>query len=290
MEVTGQEYRQMNKKVAPKSPVFTNCLKAFLIGGGICTLAEVIVQLLQTYAGMEQKEARLVGSIALIFLSILLTGLNVYDNIAKHAGAGTLVPITGFANAVAAPAIEFKTEGLVLGLAAKMFTIAGPVLVYGITTSMRVWADPVYFVVVLGGRPVMPERKGQFTVTLSSRPTILGYASVVGKKEGEGPLGRYFDYIFEDTTLGEKTWEKAESALQREAFTRALDKAGMSPSPGQLSVRGRSAESERRPPPSGCGNTMSRCSASSGPAPPWRRRSACRPSLWTAGRRMSAAP
>ena len=85
---------------------------------------------------MEQKEARLVGSIALIFLSILLTGLNVYDNIAKHAGAGTLVPITGFANAVAAPAIEFKTEGLVLGLAAKMFTIAGPVLVYGITTSI----------------------------------------------------------------------------------------------------------------------------------------------------------
>lgn len=76
------------------------------------------------------------GSIALIFLSILLTGLNVYDNIAKHAGAGTLVPITGFANAVAAPAIEFKTEGLVLGLAAKMFTIAGPVLVYGITTSI----------------------------------------------------------------------------------------------------------------------------------------------------------
>ncbi len=76
----------------------------------------------------------------------------------------------------------------------------------------------------------MPERKGQYTVTLSSRPSILGYAAVVGKKEGEGPLGRYFDYIFEDTTLGEKTWEKAESALQREAFTRALDKAGLSPS------------------------------------------------------------
>ena len=122
MEVTGQEYRQMNKKVAPKSPVFTNCLKAFLIGGGICTLAEVIVQLLQTYAGMEQKEARLVGSIALIFLSILLTGLNVYDNIAKHAGAGTLVPITGFANAVAAPAIEFKTdESDIIGLSQKVF-------------------------------------------------------------------------------------------------------------------------------------------------------------------------
>lgn len=76
----------------------------------------------------------------------------------------------------------------------------------------------------------MPERKGQYTVLMSSRPTILGYAAVVGKKEGEGPLGRYFDYIFEDTTLGEKTWEKAESAFQREAFTRALDKAGLSPS------------------------------------------------------------
>lgn len=76
----------------------------------------------------------------------------------------------------------------------------------------------------------MPERKGQYTVTLSSRPTILGYAAVVGKKEGEGPLGRYFDYIFEDTTLGEKSWEKAESAMQRESFTRALNKAGLSPS------------------------------------------------------------
>ncbi len=136
MEVTGQEYRQMNKKVAPKSPVFTNCLKAFLIGGFICTVAEVIVQLLQGQAGMELKEARLIGSISLIFLSVLLTGLNVYDNIAKHAGAGTLVPITGFANAVAAPAIEFKSEGLVLGLAAKMFTIAGPVIVYGVIASI----------------------------------------------------------------------------------------------------------------------------------------------------------
>ena len=84
----------------------------------------------------------------------------------------------------------------------------------------------------------MPERKGQFTVTLSNRPSILGYAAVVGKKEGEGPLGRYFDYIFEDTTLGEKTWEKAESAMQREAFTRALDKAGLSPSQVQYIFAG----------------------------------------------------
>lgn len=125
----------MNKKVAPKSPALKNGINAFLFGGFICALGQVIVNLAKM-AGMAQKEAGLVCSISLIFLSVVLTGFNVYDNIAKHAGAGTLVPITGFANSIAAPAIEFKTEGFVLGLAAKMFTIAGPVLVYGITASI----------------------------------------------------------------------------------------------------------------------------------------------------------
>lgn len=92
----------------------------------------------------------------------------------------------------------------------------------------------------------MPERKGQYTVMLSSRPTVLGYAAVVGKKEGEGPLGRVFDAVFDDTTMGEKTWEKAESAFQKEAFTRALNKAGFSPVPGQFPVCRRSAQSEYR--------------------------------------------
>lgn len=135
MEVTGQEYRQMNKQSAPKSPVLKNCIKAFIVGGLICALGQVIVNLVQN-AGMELKDARLVCSITLIAASAILTAFNVYDNIAKHAGAGTLVPITGFANAIVSPAIEFKSEGLVLGLAAKMFTIAGPVLVYGITASI----------------------------------------------------------------------------------------------------------------------------------------------------------
>ena len=125
----------MNKKVSPKSPVLLNCVKAFLIGGLICAIAEVIVELVSG-TGMELKDARLVGSLSLIFLSVVLTGLTVYDKIAKHAGAGTLVPITGFANSIVASAIEFKSEGLVLGLGAKMFTIAGPVLVYGITASI----------------------------------------------------------------------------------------------------------------------------------------------------------
>lgn len=135
MEVTGQEYRQMNKTAAPKSPLLKNCVKAFLIGGLICTIGQVIVEVAKM-GGMDLKVARLVCSITLILLSVVLTGFNVYDNIAKHAGAGTIVPITGFANAVVSPAIEFKTEGLVLGLGAKMFTIAGPVLVYGITASV----------------------------------------------------------------------------------------------------------------------------------------------------------
>lgn len=135
MNITGQEYKQMNKQAAPRSPVLKNCVLAFLVGGLICAVGQVVVEL-ATGAGMAIKEARLLCSLTLIALSAVLTGLNVYDNIAKHAGAGTLVPITGFANSIVSPAIEFKSEGLVLGMAAKMFIIAGPVLVYGISTSI----------------------------------------------------------------------------------------------------------------------------------------------------------
>ena len=135
MEITGQEYKQISKKAVPKSPILKNCTMAFLVGGLICMVGQIIVGWMQQM-GLAPTNARLVASVALIALSITLTGFQVYDNIAKHAGAGTLVPITGFANSIAAPAIEFKSEGLVLGLAAKMFTIAGPVLVYGIITSI----------------------------------------------------------------------------------------------------------------------------------------------------------
>lgn len=125
----------MSKKVAPKSPLLKDCIMAFLVGGLLCAAGQAVADLMMR-TGMEIKDARLLGSLSLIALSIVLTGLNMYDNIAKHAGAGTLVPITGFANSIAAPAIEFKSEGYVLGLGAKMFTIAGPVLVYGITASV----------------------------------------------------------------------------------------------------------------------------------------------------------
>ena len=134
MQVSDKEYQQMTKKASPNSPVLKDCMKAFLVGGLLCTLGEVIFQLVQC-AGLNEQNARLTASVSLIFLAVVLTGFQVFDNIAKHAGAGTLVPITGFANSVVAPAIEFKAEGYVLGMGAKMFIIAGPVLTYGITAS-----------------------------------------------------------------------------------------------------------------------------------------------------------
>ena len=135
MEVTGQEYRKMSDKISPKTPVLTNCLKAFLIGGLICAIGQVIT-LLFAAGNLDMKDSRFMGSFFLIAAAAILTALDVFDGIAKHAGAGTIVPITGFANSIVSPAIEFKSEGLVLGLAAKMFSIAGPVLVYGITASV----------------------------------------------------------------------------------------------------------------------------------------------------------
>lgn len=133
--MTNKEYEKLNQKKSPNSPILKNCVCAFLIGGAICALGQGLSDLYQ-YAGLEKLDASAAASISLIFLASLLTGLNVYDNIAKVAGAGTLVPITGFSNSITSPALEFKSEGLILGLGAKMFVIAGPVLVYGITASV----------------------------------------------------------------------------------------------------------------------------------------------------------
>ncbi len=135
MNPTEKEYQQMTKKASPGSPVVKNCLFAFGVGGFLCALGETAYQLI-AMTGMEQKTARMLASGLLILLAAVLTLLQVFDNIAKHAGAGTLVPITGFANSVVSPAIEFKTEGFILGLGAKMFTIAGPVIVYGVSASV----------------------------------------------------------------------------------------------------------------------------------------------------------
>ena len=135
MAMTNKEYDKLVKDLSPKSPILKDCLNAFWIGGLICTVGQLIMNGYLAL-GMEKEEAGTAMSMTLVAISAFLTGLSLYDNIAKHAGAGTLVPITGFANAIAAPAVEFKTEGFILGVGAKMFTIAGPVIVYGISASV----------------------------------------------------------------------------------------------------------------------------------------------------------
>ncbi|MCI9256742.1 MAG: stage V sporulation protein AC [Acutalibacter sp.] len=133
--VTPQEYAQKVKEASPPSPVVKDCCLAFLCGGAVCTLGQVLCQCYQNL-GLDLPQARMAVSISLILLSASLTALGWYDNIAKHAGAGVLVPITGFANSMVSPAMEFKSEGFITGLGAKLFTVAGPVLVFGVTASV----------------------------------------------------------------------------------------------------------------------------------------------------------
>jgi stage V sporulation protein AC len=135
MYMTEKEYAELVKKLSPKSPILKDCAGAFVIGGLICALGQVFMNIYEAL-GLNKTDTGTATCISLIFLSALLTGLSLYDNIAKFAGAGTLVPITGFANAITAPAVEFKTEGFVLGVGAKMFTIAGPVILYGISAGV----------------------------------------------------------------------------------------------------------------------------------------------------------
>lgn len=133
--MTERQYDKIVRELSPKSPMWKDCFHAFWIGGLICVLGQALINA-YSWLGMDKDGAATAVSITLVSLSALLTGLSLYDDIARHAGAGTLVPITGFANAIAAPAVEFKTEGMILGTAAKMFTIAGPVIVYGLGASV----------------------------------------------------------------------------------------------------------------------------------------------------------
>jgi stage V sporulation protein AC len=135
LNTSKKEYAAMTKTVSPNSHIFKNMIWAFCVGGAICTIGQALLNMYK-YFGLDTADASSSVSITLILIGALLTGLKVYDNIAKHAGAGTLVPITGFANSIVAPALEFKSEGFILGMSAKMFTIAGPVLVFGISASI----------------------------------------------------------------------------------------------------------------------------------------------------------
>ena len=135
VNMTNQEYRKYVAGRCPPSPLGRDLFRAFVSGGLICVLGQGVLAL-WTSAGLEEERALGATSVTLVFLGALLTGLGVYDRLAKYCGAGTLVPITGFANSIASPALEFKSEGFVSGMAAKMFVIAGPVLVYGLTASV----------------------------------------------------------------------------------------------------------------------------------------------------------
>lgn len=135
MRMTKQEYNQYVKKMSPNSPLGKNLCNAFWVGGLICVVGELIMNGFSAM-GLDEADAGTATSVVMVLIGALLTGLSLYDDLAKIGGAGTLVPITGFSNAVTSPALEFKTEGLITGLAVKMFTIAGPVIVYGTLASV----------------------------------------------------------------------------------------------------------------------------------------------------------
>lgn len=135
MNINKDNYSEYVKSKTPNSPILKNVIKAFIIGGIICMIGQAITDLC-LYWGISKEDVKTITPMVLIFLSAFFTGIGLYDKLGKHAGAGSLVPITGFANAVVSSAIEFKKEGFILGVGAKMFTIAGPVIVYGVITSV----------------------------------------------------------------------------------------------------------------------------------------------------------
>ena len=135
MNMSNNEYIKYVEKKNPKSKLGINCLKAFLIGGLICAVGQGFLNLYK-YLGADKETASTLVTVTMVFLGALLTGLNIYPKIAKHGGAGTLVPVSGFSNAVSAPAVESKTEGYILGVGAKIFTIAGPVILFGTLSSV----------------------------------------------------------------------------------------------------------------------------------------------------------
>ena len=132
---TKQEYSDYVDQKSPNSPTLKNCFNAFWVGGLICTIGQIIMDFCK-YKGMDETYASTVVSIVLIAIAAILTGLNIFSRIGKFAGAGTLIPITGFANSIVSPAIEYKSEGYIMGVGGKMFTVAGPVLVFGISASV----------------------------------------------------------------------------------------------------------------------------------------------------------
>ena len=144
MRISNKQYDEMVKKASPNSPIVLDCIKAFLIGGAICCFGQLLFYIFRK-SGMSMDESRSLVSISLIVITAVLTGIGVFDRIAKHAGAGTIVPITGFANSVVSPAMEFRSEGFIMGTGASIFKVAGPVILYG-TTAASLYGL-IYFII-----------------------------------------------------------------------------------------------------------------------------------------------
>lgn len=141
---TNKEYNEYVKQKSPNSPILKDCFNAFWVGGLICSIGQIIMDFCK-YKGLDQTSSSTVVSIILIGIAAILTGLNIFNKIGKFAGAGSLIPITGFANSIVSPAIEYKSEGYVMGVGGKMFTVAGPVLVFGISASVIIGIIAAFF-------------------------------------------------------------------------------------------------------------------------------------------------
>lgn len=141
---TNKEYNEYVKQKSPNSPILKDCFNAFWVGGLICSIGQIIMDFCK-YKGLDQTSSSTVVSIILIGIAAILTGLNIFNKIGKFAGAGSLIPITGFANSIVSPAIEYKSEGYVMGVGGKMFTVAGPVLVFGISASVIIGIIATFF-------------------------------------------------------------------------------------------------------------------------------------------------
>lgn len=144
MDISNEKYSQMVKKASPPSPKLKDCIKAFLFGGAICCFGQLLLTLYQSF-GIAERESKTLVSVTLIVITAILTGIGVFDKIAKHAGAGTIVPITGFANSVVSPALEFKSEGFIMGTGVNIFRISGPVILYS-TTAATLYGL-IYFII-----------------------------------------------------------------------------------------------------------------------------------------------
>ena len=225
----------------PPSPLGAGLGRAFWVGGLICVLGQAIADAGVHWLDMNARAASSLTSITLVFLTALLTGIGVFDKLGKYAGAGSFVPITGFANAMVSPALEFRREGLVLGLGARLFSIAGPVLVYGIGASVLVGVIYALFFPLRQreeGTAVPLKRTGLQTIELPLRPAVCASAAFVGKKEGEGPLGALFDHVAQDELYGQETFELAEKRLYLDAIRKAILKGGLKPENVQFLLGG----------------------------------------------------